>query len=256
MTRFFAWTCLLVLSACSLHEGDAADLVLVNARVYSLDWAEPSLDGRPAADAPYGAGGWAPDATAVAVRGDRIIYVGSDSEALAFSDANTRIRNLAGATVLPGLIESHTHAVELGRNLRMADLVGVGSEDEAIARVRVHARKHPQARWLLGHGWDEGAWADRYPDMAKLSRAFPNRPVVLRGLHGFAIWGNAAAFAAAGIDRDTQAPTGGEIIRDATGNPSGVLTNRATELLNQAIPSPTQEEREAAILAGLETLAR
>ncbi len=257
LARILGGVLVFCLGGCSLGGAtEAADLILHNARVYSLNWPEPSRDGQPDPSAPHGPAGWTPDATAVAIRGDRIIFVGSDAEALHLANGSTRTRDLAGATLLPGLIESHTHAVELGRNLRMADLVGVKTEDEAIARVRVHARKHPDAKWILGHGWDEGAWADRYPDMAKLSRAFPKRPVVLRGLHGFAVWGNAAAFAAAGINRDTEAPSGGDIIRDQHGNPSGVLTNRATELLSQAIPIAAKEEREAAILAGLDELAR
>ncbi len=247
----------ILLSACTLTDtGRHADILLVQARVYSFAWDDPSQAGEPAANAPHGPDGWRPDAEAIAILGERILYVGSEVEARRLAGSSTEVIDLHGATVIPGLIESHTHVAELGRKLAMVDLTHVRDEQEAISRVQAFAVGIPKGEWILGNGWDEGAWADRYPSMARLSQAFPENPVLLRGLHGFAVWGNAAAFAAAGIDRDTSAPSGGEIIRDTAGNPSGILTNRATELLSSAVPPADLATRQREILAGLQALAR
>ena len=105
------------------------------------------------------------------------------------------------------------------------------------------------------YGWDEGAWADDYPTMALLSVSVPNHPVYLRGLHGFAVWGNRLAFQQAGITRDTESPEGGEILKDINGNPTGTLLNSATALLEDALPAPGPTRLETQILAGLEEMA-
>ncbi|MEE8467051.1 MAG: amidohydrolase family protein, partial [Planctomycetota bacterium] len=212
-----------------------ADLVLTNARVYTLDWGEPDRGGRPAADAPHDADGWHPDAEAVAVRNGRISFVGTTAGARSSIGPHTRVIDLEGAVVLPGFVDSHTHVAELGRNLTRISLVGVDTEKEAVERVAAFAAGVPQGRWILGHGWDEGAWADRYPTRALLSARVPDHPVVLSGLHGFAVWGNDLALERAGITRASQAPRGGEILRAADGTPTGVLTNRATGLLTGAV---------------------
>ena len=94
--------------------GAPADLILTDAHVYSLRWGEPALDGTPAKDAPFARGKWRPDAEAVAIRAGRIVYVGSDKGALALRGKRTRVIDLNGATVIPGLVDSHTHFLELG----------------------------------------------------------------------------------------------------------------------------------------------
>ncbi|MCK5940964.1 MAG: amidohydrolase, partial [Planctomycetes bacterium] len=235
---------------------DADELLIVNGRVYTMSWGEPGRDGTPAPDAPRDAGGWHPDAEAVWIRDGVVAFVGDTATARARASASARVLDADGATVLPGLIESHAHVAELGRNLRSVDLVGARDEAEAVERVRRHAAAVPTGEWILGHGWDDGAWADRYPTAASLSAAVPDHPVVLVGLHGFAVWGNDRALRAAGITRDTAAPRGGEILRDAAGEPTGVLLNRATPLLTEAPPQPGLAQRQAELLAGLGSLAR
>jgi predicted amidohydrolase YtcJ len=234
-----------------------ADVLFLNARVYTLGWDEPAPDGTPAANAPYApATGWHPDAEAVAVRDGRIVFVGGAREAERYRASAREVVDLGGATLLPGLVDAHVHIAELGASLERVDLVGVTSEEEAIARVAARARTTPKGQWIVGWGWDEGAWANRYPDMTALSRRVPDHPVILRGLHGFAVWGNRLAFERAGITRATPSPPGGEIRRDARGEPTGVLLNAARALLERAIPEPTPAELEAQVLAGLTAMAR
>lgn len=233
-----------------------ADVVLYNARVYTLSWAEPATDGTPAANAPYDASsGWRPDATAIAIRDGYIVYVGSDSVALALAGEGTDRRDLAGATVIPGLVDAHTHVAEWGAALDRLDLTGVPDEAAAIQKVVDRAATVPAGTWILGQGWDDGAWADRYPTRQKLSAAVPNHPVVLRGLHGFATWVNDAALAAAKITADTPNPSGGEIQRDRTGAATGLLLNRAVAILDSAVPPPTPAQQDSQIVRALRRMA-
>jgi predicted amidohydrolase YtcJ len=246
-------------SACAPADaGDrAADLVLHNGRIYSLAWPEPSSDGHPAPAAPYDSvAGWHHDASAIAVRGGRIVFVGSDSGALALADTKTIIRDLDGHVVLPGLVDAHTHVAELGESLDRVNLTGVATEAEAVERIAERAATTPKGTWILGYGWDEGAWANRYPDKRLLSERVPDHPVALRSLHGFASWANTQALALAGITRDTPAPDGGEIRTDANGEPTGLVLNRAVPLLDNAVPRPTPTQRDAQLLRALRVMAQ
>jgi len=245
---------LTVIGACGPR---SADLLLTNARVYTLAWGEPESDGAPALDAPYSAAdGWRPDAEAVAVRNGRIVFVGNEEDGEAYRGANTEVLDLGGATVLPGMIDSHTHVVELGARLARVNLVNVVTEEAAVELVLERAAQVPEGTWIVGAGWDEGAWADRYPGMELISERVPNHPVYMRSLHGFAGWGNRMAFELAGITADTEAPLGGEIRKDTQGRPTGLLLNRAVPLLDEAIPTPNHEQLQEQILAGLDEMAR
>jgi predicted amidohydrolase YtcJ len=232
-----------------------ADLILTNARVYTLAWGEPAGDGAPAPNAPHGPAGWTPDAQAVAIRGSRIVFVGSNDAAFAWRGPQSRVIDLHGATLVPGLVDSHVHIVELGRMLERVNLVGVTREVEAVEKVAARAAVTPKGEWILGYGWDEGAWANRYPTAKLLSERVPDHPVYLRGLHGYAVWGNRLAFERAKITAATPAPARGEIRKDASGTPSGVLLNAAVGLLESAIPPPTTAQIEALALKGLEAMA-
>ncbi|MGE0815541.1 MAG: amidohydrolase [Vicinamibacterales bacterium] len=233
-----------------------AELLLVNARVYTMAWADPALDGTPAPGAPHDAAGWRPDADAVAVRAGRILLAGTRADAEARRGPETRVLDLGGATLLPGLVDSHSHILELGAKLDAVDLVGVDSEADAVARVAKAAAATPKGQWITGRGWDEGAWANRYPDWRLLTEQVPDHPVVLFSLHGFAVWANRPALEAAKITRATQAPVGGEIRRDGRGEPTGIFLNRATTLMADAVPAPSPEQVQRQLLAGLTEMAR
>ncbi len=250
---FFAAALALVVLAAPARE--PADLLVVNGRVYTLAWDDPATDGTPAANAPRTAGAYHPDAEAVAIRGERIVFVGTAREAQAWRGPKTRVVDVAGATILPGLVDSHTHVVGLGERASQVNLTDVQTEEEAVRRVAERAKTVPKGEWILGRGWDEGAWANHYPDMKLLSEKVPDHPVYLASLHSFAGWGNCLAFERARITRDTVSPEGGEIRKDKDGNPTGLLLNRAVDLLSSAVPPPSEEQLKAYVLAGLQRMA-
>lgn len=233
----------------------SADLILTDARVYTLRWGEPALDGKPAQSAPTTEGKWHPDAAAVAIRGGKIIYVGSDKGALALRGKRTRVIDLNGATVIPGLVDSHTHFIELGAKLESVDLTDVATEAQAVAKVAERAKSVPKGEWIFGAGWDEGAWANRYPDKQQLSAAVPDHPVVLHSLHGFAIWTNQAALDAGKITKASPVPVGGEMRLGTDGEPGGLFLNRAAAMVEAAVPPEPQAVVARHALKGLTQMA-
>ncbi len=235
-------------------EQEGADLILTNGRVYTLRWDDPSPDGTLDDDAPND-GEWRPDASAVAIKGDDIVLVGTTEEAMALNGTATRVVDLAGATVLPGLVDSHTHVFGLGAALERVNLVDVATEEEAIERVVARAADTPKGEWIVGRGWDEGAWANRYPDKVLLTEAVPDHPVFLGSLHGFAGWANQMALDVAGIDSSTEVPVGGEIRLGSDGEPNGLFLNRAVPLVREAIPAPSHEALMDRVLVGLNQMA-
>lgn len=245
-------TALLIgLAACRDQAGDrsprqAADLLLTNARVYSMAWGDPAGDGRLSSDAPHDEGGWRPDASAIGIRDGKIIYVGDGTGIATLIDGSTEQRDLNGATVVPGLVDTHSHLFELGALLERVNLIGVETEAEAVALIAEQAKQVPPGQWIIGHGWDEGAWADRYPDKSLLSEAVPDHPVFMRSLHSFAGWANQSALDRAGINADSVVPSGGEMRLDNDGQPNGLFLNRAVPMLEDQIPPPdvTQQRRE------------
>lgn len=258
VSRLTAVTTLVAaLAACaSKPPPPPADLVLVNAKVYSMTWADPATDGTPAAGAPHDASGWRPDAAAVAITGGRITLVGTRDAVEARKGPQTQVVDLGGATLLPGMVDSHSHILELGAKLSAVDLVGVTTEAEAVDRVAAYAAKVPKGEWITGRGWDEGAWANQYPDWRRLSEKVPDHPVVLYSLHGFGVWANRGALDAAKVTRTTAAPVGGEIRKDARGEPTGIFLNRATTIMANAVPAPSPAQVESQLLAGLTEMAR
>lgn len=251
---------LLAIGACS-PSGDAvdpeagADLILMNGRVYTLDWRQAAPDGTVADSAPRDDRGWRPDAEAIVIAGDEIHFVGATRDALEFQGTQTRVVDLAGATVIPGLVDSHTHVFGLGAGIERVNLVGVETEEEAVAIVAERAKSVPEGEWIIGRGWDEGAWANRYPDKALLSQAVPDHPVFLGSLHGFAGWANQAALDLANITSETEVPVGGEIRLGADGEPNGLFLNRAVPVIRDAVPPPTHEQLIDHVLAGLNQMA-
>ena len=251
---------LLLLAGCTEGPGKAAtaedaSLILTDARVYTLSWSEPGFDGTVMPDAPHDEHGWHPDAEAVVIKGGDILFVGGNDDAMAFKGDTSRIIDLKGATVLPGLVDSHTHLFGLGALLDQVNLVGVATEEEAVALIVEQAKSVPKGEWIVGRGWDEGAWANAYPDKALLSAAVPDHPVFMDSLHGFGGWANQAALDAAGITAETIVPVGGEMRLGDDGRPSGLFLNQGVELLRQAVPAPSRETLTKQILLGLNQMA-
>ena len=258
--KWMSCAVLALLAACSSETeqqlaAEGADLILMNGRVYSLRWDEPAVDGTLAENAPND-GGWSPDASAVVVKNGEIVYVGDSPEAMNYEGENTRVVDLAGATVLPGLVDSHTHVFGVGAAIERIDLTQVDTEEEAVALVVERAKTTPKGEWILGRGWDEGAWANRYPDKELLSEAVPDHPVFLSSLHGFAGWANQAALDAGGITSETEVPVGGEIRTGPDGEPNGLFLNRAVPVIRNAVPAPSHEQLMETAYTGLAQMAK
>ena len=238
-----------------VSESGGANLILTNARVYTLNWDEPATDGTPMRDAPHDGGGWHPDAEAVVTQGGEILFVGTTREAMEYRGESSRVVDLAGATVIPGLVDSHTHVFGLGAALDRVNLVGVSTEEEAVALIAERAKTVPKGEWIVGRGWDEGAWANRYPDKVLLTEAVPDHPVFMDSLHTFAGWGNQMALDVAGITAETEVPVGGEMRLGADGEPNGLFLNRGVQLLSSAIPEASRETLTNQLLLGLNQMA-
>jgi predicted amidohydrolase YtcJ len=189
----------------------------------------------------------------VVVRAGKVAAVGEAGK-LAKAFPNAARVELRGGTLLPGFIEGHAHVEGLGTLSRRVDLAGCKSVDEALSRVKAWAEAHPEG-WILGRGWDQNRWTEkRFPTAAELDRAVPGRPVALSRVDGHAIWANSAAMKLAGITPGTKDPDGGQILRDASGVPSGVLVDSAEALITRAVPPVGAKERESRLLAGLDAL--
>src|SRR5215472_13658405 len=219
----------MLVSVCLAQDRALPDLLLVHARVITMDPAAPS-------------------AQAIGIAGDRITWVGTDGEAQKLFPSVKNTIDLRGATVMPGIIDAHTHLLDLGKSLLRLNLQDVATEEDAVARVRERARSARPGEWILGWGWDEGRWAARYPDNKALSRAAPENPVYLVGLHGFAAWANKKALLIAGVTTATKDPENGRILRDEkTMEPTGILLNRAQELVESRVPPVSLEQTKKAI---------
>jgi predicted amidohydrolase YtcJ len=216
---------------------------------------EPGLDGAIMPGAPRDAGGWYPDARAIVTRDAEILFVGSNVDAMKFEGKSTRVIDLRGATVVPGLVDSHTHVFGLGALLDQVNLVGVETEEEAVELIIERAKSVPKGEWIVGRGWDEGAWANRYPDKALLTASVPDHPVFMDSLHGFAGWGNQMALDEARITADSVVPVGGEMRLGADGEPNGLFLNQAVQMLGSAVPEPSRETLAKHALLGLGQMA-
>ena len=223
-----------------------ADLVVVNANIYTAAPAQPALR------IPYKV-----KARALAVRGTRIVAIGESDLVRRHIGPRTRLVDLDGRTVLPGLVDSHGHMLGFGTRLSDVDVVGTTSYDAVIERVVERAKAVPAGAWILGRGWDQNDWPQTaMPHHAALSRAVPDHPVRLTRIDGHAALVNRKAQQLAGIGRDTKDPEGGAILHDAAGEPTGVLVDKAAQLVNSIIPPITQEERERRLLEAMRECAR
>jgi hypothetical protein len=195
-------------------------------------------------------------ATAVAVRDGRIVAVGDAAGMQGLVGPATRRVDLPGATVVPGLGDAHVHVEGLGDALETIDLVGAATLEEAASRVRAGAGALPPADWVRGRGWDQNDWPEkRFPSAATLDAATGGRPAFLRRIDGHAAWVNTRALELAGVTAATPDPSGGRILRDDAGRPTGVLVDAAMELVSAKIPAATGEARKRRIAKGLRACA-
>jgi hypothetical protein len=162
--------------------------------------------------------------------------------------AGGTVRQLPGALAVPGLVDAHGHVTSYAVWQRRAGLLGARSLDETLDRVRAFAAEHPDDAWVLGRGWDQNDWPGRaWPDAERLEQAVPGRPAAMTRVDGHALWVNRSGLAAAGITAATPDPAGGTIHRDAAGRPTGILIDRAMELVEDVIPAPSPRVVEQAL---------
>jgi len=241
--------CTAILAACAADRAAdpavAADLVLRGGRIATVDELQP-------------------EAEAIAVRGDTIVAVGSNDEIAAYIGSATRVLELDGMLAIPGFIEGHGHFTGIGNAKLQLDLMNVANWDEVVAMVGAAARDAAPGSLIEGRGWHQEKW-DRVPEGAveglpthhSLSAVSPDNPVVLRHASGHASFANAKAMEMAGITKDTPDPSGGEIVRDAGGNPIGAFRETAAGLLGPATRNAERPDPRRVIeLATQEVLAK
>lgn len=201
----------------------AADLLLTHARVWTAEAGTP----------------WA---EAVAVRGDRIVYVGSAQGAEAFRGPRTEVIDAAGRLVVPGFDDAHLHLVDGALSLERVDLIEDDSLGAVQARIRAFAAENPKRPWVLGRGWLYGAFPGGLPTKEQLDAVVSDRPAYMECYDGHTGWANSKALAAAGITRETKDPPNGAIVRDPkTGEPTGAFKEEAKALVESKIPVPAGE---------------
>ncbi len=213
-----------------------ADLAVTGAHIYTVDPQHPS-------------------ASAIASKGGRILAVGEDISR--FIGPQTKRVDARGATIVPGLIDSHVHMRNLGDSLETLDLRGSTSESDIVEKVKHAARETKPGDWIRGRGWDQNLWADkRFPTAAGISLAAPNNPVFLTRVDGHAAWVNRKALDLADINALTPDPQGGKILRTASGAPTGVVVDGAQALVAGRIPRPTPADNERRIARAAKECAR
>ena len=191
-------------------------------------------------------------ASAVAVRGDRIIAVGHDRDTWVadLTGPDTEVVDLAGRLLVPGFQDAHVHPVWGGLDLMRCNLADDVTADAYLSRIRAYAQAHPQAEWILGGGWAMAAFPGGTPTAEALDSVVADRPAFLANRDGHGAWVNSAALRLAGIDRATPDPADGRIERDADGHPTGTLHEGAMTLVNRLLPETSAAELREALLLG------
>ena len=232
--RFFTY---LIFASASFAQ--RADLILTNGKIVTVEAAQPEVQ-------------------AMAVRGDRILALGTTAEMQRLAGPATRIIDLHGRLAIPGFIEGHGHFTGVGEFGMSLNLREARRWEDIVAQVERAARSAKPGDWIIGRGWHQAKWdrapqpgIEGFPVHAGLSRVSPRNPVLLTHASGHAGFVNAEAMRAAGITRETPDPAGGAIQKDAQGNPTGLLQERAQTLATRAygdwLAKRTPAEREAAL---------
>jgi hypothetical protein len=213
---------------------NTAETVYVNGNIYTVEARQPK-------------------AQALAVVGQELVYVGSDKGAKKYVGAQTKVVDLQGKTVLPGLIEGHMHYTREGAMLLQVNAFWLPKQ-EIIAKIKAEADRLPAGTWIVGTGWNQEVWPDKkFPNKADLDAVSPNHPVSLTRTDGHALWVNSKALEMAGIDKTTATPEGGVIEKDASGELTGIFYENAMAMVRSKItPLSTARLKEAMLLAQAE----
>ncbi len=227
----------LIILAGPLNAEEAADILLLRGRVWTAgtnpSWAE-----------------------AVAVRGGRVVAVGTTGEVESLRGPGTEVIHLGGRLVLPGFDDAHVHLIDGSISLDRVDLADLRDVPQIQARIKEWARAHPQKPWVVGGGWAYASFPGGLPVRQQLDAVVRDRPAFLESYDVHTAWVNSRALALAGITRATKDPVGGVIVRDkATGEPTGVLKEKpAVDLVKLKVPEPGPAEKYQSLLKGLRLL--
>lgn len=226
--------CLLLGLATRAFAADSADTVFLNGNIYTGNDKEPHAE-------------------AVAVKGDRIVFVGSNAEARKRFGEHARAIDLHGQTMLPGLTDAHYHIFGVGEREMTLNLEGTRTRGDFLAKVKERVAKTEPGKWITGRGWIETFWTPpSFPTAAELDAIAPDNPVFLTRADGHASVANGAALRIAGVTNETPNPFGGEILKDAaSGAPTGMLIDHAQSLVEKQLPPATPAEKEEALLLGV-----
>ncbi len=201
----------------------------------------------------YTANDKAPQAQAIAVKADRIVFVGTNAEAQKYIAANTRVVDLHGNTVLPGFTDSHQHLSGVGQREMTLNLEGTTSLEDLLAKVKARVDQAKPGEWVTGRGWIETHWQPpAFPTRWDLDKVSPDNPVILGRADGHGAVANSAALKVAGVDKNTPNPFGGEISKDKqSGEPNGMLLDAAQGLVRRKVPPTTPADAERAVELGV-----
>jgi len=191
---------------------------------------------------------------AIAITDGRILATGDNATIRSLASSECEEIDLNGQVVLPGFIDAHLHFLSYGLSLQEIDLMGTSSRQDALSRIQERADATPEGQWLTGRGWDQVLWTENaFPTRHDLDPITANHPAFLRRKCGHAGWANSQALALAGIDARSPDPAGGEIERDPhSGEPTGILKERAMDLVANLIQEPTHEQAVAAVQTAME----
>lgn len=216
-----------------LNGAERVDLLFVNGNIYTVNAAQPHAE-------------------SIAVKDHRIGFVGSNSEAEKFKGDRTRLVDLHGLTVVPGMTDSHCHIFGIGEREMTLNLEGTNAREDFLAKVKERAAQTERGKWITGRGWIETFWKPpQFPTRTELDKIAPDNPVFLTRADGHAAIANSAALKIAKIDKNTSDPFGGQILKSES-EPTGMLLDKAQDLVEKDIPKPTAAENEKAFLLGVE----
>ena len=225
-----------MLASCTGATGAPVTLAVVNARIWTGNAKRPWAD-------------------AIAVRGDTIAAVGSSAEIRKMAGADTKVIDAHGQMMVPGFIDSHVHIISAGRGLAMVKLRDASTPAEFIARIKAFAKTVPKGAWITDGDWDHTLWGGELPTKQWIDSVTPDNPVWVSRLDGHMGLANSLALAAAKVTKSTTDVEGGLIVRDKSGEPTGVLKDNAQGLVDDAVPDPPAEVADRAFDAAMHYLA-
>lgn len=188
------------------------------------------------------------------IKNGKVLEIGGDS---LLNNHNGKKIDVAGKTLLPGLIDAHGHVMGLGYQELQVNLMGIETLEETLDVIKQYAESNPDLEWIQGRGWNQTLWPENeFPTAKDLDKIVADRPVWLSRVDGHAGWGNSLAMRLGGISKDTPEVQGGKIIRDNNGNATGIFIDAAEGYIQSIVPEPTVLERSLALEKALKLMAK